>query len=166
MVPAGGIPAGSREIAPQGGNRILIVSQDLSHQQFPEFCIRFVGHVGHHHVSQLMIEQPLEPFVGRDDAESKTVRFYPQYHLVIGHGYGSAVTGIFKISQKHVGGGIPIRPEFAVKIHGVQVRLVHMRNQVSIAVPEIDQVQVVFFHAVDQLCMQNPGQARDNDSQE
>lgn len=107
-----------------------------------------------------MIEQPLKPFVGRNNAKGKTIRFYTQYYLVRRHGYGPAVTGIFKIGQKHIGGRISVGPEIAVKMHRIQESLRNMRHNIRISFPEIDQLQIVLSHAVHDLCMQNTGYTR------
>ncbi|OQC57439.1 MAG: hypothetical protein BWX52_00940 [Bacteroidetes bacterium ADurb.Bin013] len=109
-----------------------------------------------------MVEQPLEPFVGRDDTECQTIGLNPQDDLVIRHGNGSSMSCIFKVRKENIRCRVPVRPEALVKIHGIEVSLSYMRHYIGIPVTEIDQVQVVFFNAVNKLCTQNPGRARDN----
>ncbi len=112
---------------------------------------------------QLVVEEPLKPLVRGYNAESKAIGFNAQDDLVIRHGYGPAMSGIFKVCQNYIGGSVPVRPETLVKIQSIQVGLPYVRDYIRIPVPEIDHVQVVLLNTVNELRTQNPGQARDHD---
>lgn len=83
-------------------------------------------------MGKLVVEEPLEAFIGRDYAECKGVRFYAQNNKVEWCDYGSSVAGVLEIGEHYISLVVFVVPKGLVELHGIEVCLHHMWHQVGV----------------------------------
>ena len=105
-----------------------------------------VAFVCHDNVGDLMIKQPLKSFTGRYDTEGEVIGANADENLVQGHGDSTSVTVVLKIIHHHINPTRIIIPQRFMKIHGIVESAKHMGHQVTVSVPEINQLGTVCVH--------------------
>jgi len=115
----------------------------LCQRKSPPLLIPAVGSVSHHHMGELMVEQPLETFARRYNAVGKVVGPNPYKDLVQGHCDGTPEAIILKVVEHHIDLSRIIIPQIFMKIHRIVERAQYMGCQIGVPAAKIDQLNTV-----------------------